>query len=66
MLRCPQGLCNERWRKDKESLDARAKHGTHMWPLWAAVSHITVSPVAPVRLVQYVGTWVGEGKRGSL
>ena len=45
-------------------MPSRTKVGT--WPLWAAVTKITVSPTAPVRLVQYIGKWVGEGQRGSL
>lgn len=43
---------------------SRTKVGT--WPLWACITRITVSPAAPVRLAQYVGTWMSEGKRGSL
>lgn len=45
-------------------MPSRTKIGT--WPLWSAVTRITVSPFAPVRLVQYIGKWVGEGQRGDL
>jgi hypothetical protein len=43
---------------------SRTKIGT--WPLWSCVTRITVSPSAPVRLVQYIGSWVGEGHGSAL
>lgn len=56
MLRCPEGLCNVRYRNDKKSLETRAKHGTHLFSFASVVRNVDVNPARGFdpRGVQYL------------